>query len=228
MPRTNNNGSTPPLWLTTVLLGVMAMTCSIHPTADAFRPSRQWGLVSTKTQQQQHRHGVLNLASSSTCIDIIQSLRAGATDDDDDNDDDTNDDQGGEKIAQDEEDDDVDEDDVDDDEEDEEEEEEEDDDDEETLVVESPKDTAVGEYDEMLIPSPSMQMYSVIGVMLLSRKLDMFNPTVVRVGRYVWVHPITPLPCHFGNYSLFTNTRTTTHSLSSHTQTLSDSSTLPM
>ena len=61
---------------------------------------------------------------------------------------------------------------------------EESDDEETSIVVSTDKNkAAVSEYDAMLIPSPAMQMYSVIGVMLLSRKLDMFNPTVVRAGR---------------------------------------------
>jgi hypothetical protein len=51
----------------------------------------------------------------------------------------------------------------------------------------SSSSASVRSYDKMLVASPSMQMYSVIGVMLLSRKLDMFNPTVVRMGRYVEV-----------------------------------------
>ena len=64
------------------------------------------------------------------------------------------------------------------------EEDEESDDEETSIVVSTDKNkAAVSEYDAMLIPSPAMQMYSVIGVMLLSRKLDMFNPTVVRAGR---------------------------------------------
>ena len=72
------------------------------------------------------------------------------------------------------------------DEEEEEEGEEDDDEDEEESLQVDPTDKAVvSDYDVMLVPSPSMQMYSIIGVMLLSRKLDMFNPTVVRAGRYV-------------------------------------------
>lgn len=64
-------------------------------------------------------------------------------------------------------------------------------DEEETSEVQSADNTALSNYDEMLIPSPAMQMYSVIGVMLLSRKLDMFNPTVVRAGRYVcWTEKV--------------------------------------
>jgi hypothetical protein len=76
----------------------------------------------------------------------------------------------------------------DDDDDDDSEEESEDEDEEKSLLSEngdvgSSASTDIRPYDKMLVASPSMQMYSVIGVMLLSRKLDMFNPTVVRIGR---------------------------------------------
>ena len=156
-----------------LLLLLIVVTCVV-PHAAAFRPSRQWGLM-VATKQRQY-------VKLSTCTSVIQSLRAGATDVEDGGEED---DQGEEQVSQeainDEEEDEEEEDDAVE-EGDDEEEEDEDGEEEETSPVE-PKDTAVTEYDEMLIASPSMQMYSVIGVMLLSRKLDMFNPTVVRAGR---------------------------------------------
>ena len=145
-----------------------------------------------KKNKTRQRHSVTSCNLSSSCINVLQSLRAGATDDDVGNEDGTNDNQGDTIVAQEEGEDEEQEDDdaVEEEEDEDEEEEEEDDDDDvedEASVVASSKDTDVSEYDDMLIPSPSMQMYSVIGVMLLSRKLDMFNPTVVRLGRYVYI-----------------------------------------
>jgi hypothetical protein len=84
-----------------------------------------------------------------------------------------------------EEDEDVDENDEEEDEEEEDEEDDEEEDDEEEQVPESAdvKKSSVTEYDDMLVPSPSLQLYSMIGIMLLSRRIDMHNPTVVRIAR---------------------------------------------
>ena len=39
-------------------------------------------------------------------------------------------------------------------------------------------------YVDPLFPSPMMSLYSTVGIMLLSRKVDLFHPTVVKVARY--------------------------------------------
>eukprot|EP00977_Amphora_coffeiformis_P007754 scaffold1695_cov167-Amphora_coffeaeformis.AAC.24 len=40
-------------------------------------------------------------------------------------------------------------------------------------------------YVDPLFPSPMMSLYSTVGIMLLSRKVDLFHPTVVKVARCV-------------------------------------------
>lgn len=45
-------------------------------------------------------------------------------------------------------------------------------------------DVSVEEYDKQLSPPAGLQMGGLLGVMLLSRRLDMFNPKVVRFARY--------------------------------------------
>lgn len=48
--------------------------------------------------------------------------------------------------------------------------------------------TQVGEsaYDEPYFASPMLQLYTTFGFMLISRKLDLFQPKVVRIARYVY------------------------------------------
>ena len=157
---------------------LLLLVVTLQGSTTAFRPSRQWGLV-TKAE--------VNLCSSSSSSssssrssDVIQRLRAGATDDDEEEEEEDDDEE--------EEEEDEDEVEVEEEEDEEEEEEETDDEEEETselIEAAATEDDDAAEYDAMLIPSPSLQMYSVIGVMLLARKLDMFSPTVVKAGRYV-------------------------------------------
>jgi hypothetical protein len=45
------------------------------------------------------------------------------------------------------------------------------------------KDTA--QYDEPYFLSPSMTMYTTFGAILISRKIDLFQPSIVRLLRYV-------------------------------------------
>lgn len=158
------------LSLLTLLLLLTACIQSIH----GLRPSRKWGLGTRKAP--------LSAASVDLHVrnyDVLKTLRAGASDsEDEDSDEEEDDEEDEEETDSDEE--------EDSDEEDSEEEESEDEDevqaDEPSVVEES---TSVSEYDDMLVPSPSTQLYSVIGVMLMARRLDMFSPTVVMVGRYV-------------------------------------------
>mmetsp|Transcript_2049 Transcript_2049/g.3146 ORF Transcript_2049/g.3146 Transcript_2049/m.3146 type:complete len:357 (-) Transcript_2049:90-1160(-) len=43
------------------------------------------------------------------------------------------------------------------------------------------------EYDKMIVPSPISQLYSIFGVMIISRRLDMTSPTVVRACRFSFI-----------------------------------------
>ena len=45
----------------------------------------------------------------------------------------------------------------------------------------------VEKYDEPLVASPMLNMYASIGIMLLGRKIDLFNPTIVRLARFAFV-----------------------------------------
>ncbi|GAX15065.1 hypothetical protein FisN_12Lh238 [Fistulifera solaris] len=45
----------------------------------------------------------------------------------------------------------------------------------------------VEKYDEPLVPSPMLNFYASIGVMLLARKVDLFSPTVVKLTRFAFV-----------------------------------------
>ena len=45
--------------------------------------------------------------------------------------------------------------------------------------------TETQEFVEPYFISPSLQMYTTFGTILLSRKVDMFNPNVVKAVRYV-------------------------------------------
>jgi hypothetical protein len=55
----------------------------------------------------------------------------------------------------------------------------------ESAVEEEEVSVSVQEYDTQLTPPPGLQMGSLLGVMLLSRRIDLFNPKVVRFARYV-------------------------------------------
>ncbi|GAX23664.1 hypothetical protein FisN_12Hh238 [Fistulifera solaris] len=45
----------------------------------------------------------------------------------------------------------------------------------------------VEKYDEPLVPSPMLNLYASIGVMLLARKVDLFSPMVVKLARFAFV-----------------------------------------
>jgi hypothetical protein len=132
-----------------------------------FSPKRvanvgQWGIKS-------HRIDV-----ETSCVfrlDVLQSLRAGSTieeDEDEAYDDDEDEVYDEEESSSDEE---------------EEEEEEEAESEEVEPEVDETESTSVIEYDEQLLQPPGLQMGAVLGVMLLSRRLDLYNPKVVRFAR---------------------------------------------
>lgn len=54
----------------------------------------------------------------------------------------------------------------------------------ESAVEEEGDFVSVEEYDTQLSPPAGLQMGALLGVMLLSKKIDLFNPTVVRFVRY--------------------------------------------
>jgi hypothetical protein len=41
----------------------------------------------------------------------------------------------------------------------------------------------IEKYDDPLFPSPLMGLYSTMGIMMLSRRVDLFHPTVVKIAR---------------------------------------------
>lgn len=45
----------------------------------------------------------------------------------------------------------------------------------------------VQKYDEPLAPSPMINIYATIGVMLLAKRVDLFDPTVVRIARFLFI-----------------------------------------
>lgn len=45
----------------------------------------------------------------------------------------------------------------------------------------------VAEFDEPLVASPMLQLYATFGVMILSKKIDLFNPTVVMACRFLFI-----------------------------------------
>ena len=55
----------------------------------------------------------------------------------------------------------------------------------ESALEEEEASITIGEYDIQLAPPPGLQIGALLGVMLLSRRLDMFSPKVVRFARYV-------------------------------------------
>ena len=62
-------------------------------------------------------------------------------------------------------------------------------DEEDSLASGLKKKSSTSEPQEFVEPyfiSPSLQMYTTFGTILLSRKIDMFNPAVVRMVRYVF------------------------------------------
>jgi hypothetical protein len=64
----------------------------------------------------------------------------------------------------------------------------------------------VEKYDDPLIASPLTNLIASFGVMMLARRVDLFNPKVVRIARYVLVHCfaaiLAPLSYHPLFYSL--------------------------
>jgi len=119
------------------------------------------------------------------------SIRGGATDDDDE-DADAEEDEAEEEDEEEEEDDETDGDSsedeyYDDDESESEEEEEEESSLASGLKKKSKSKTPSGEIVEPYFVSPSLQMYTTFGTILLSRKIDMFSPTVVRLCRTLFV-----------------------------------------
>ncbi|KAI2503081.1 Phosphate transport (Pho88) [Fragilaria crotonensis] len=177
------------------LLRLLLLNACILQVSATFRPIRKWGSkrsLCTISITNQHGRGNIidnrnvDIGCAPNLNNVLQSLRAGATvEDDGDNEVEEDVTKENEEEEQEEEEEDQQQEEADADEEADDEDEESDE--EETSAVASTDVAAISEYDEMLIPSPSMQMYSVIGVMLLSRKLDMFNPTVVRAGRFLYI-----------------------------------------
>jgi len=114
----------------------------------------------------------------------METLRCGSTEVDED--DDEEEEESDEEIdADDEEEDDEEEDDeeeVTDDEAYDDEEEEDDDDDDKDAIVEDDE-----EYDDMIVASPTSQMVTLFGIMLLSKRVDMANPVVVRIARFSFI-----------------------------------------
>jgi hypothetical protein len=62
-------------------------------------------------------------------------------------------------------------------------------DDDEKVV---PIEISIEKYDEPLVASPMINLYASFGVMMLARRIDLFNPIVVRVARYVHKSPTGP------------------------------------
>jgi len=119
----------------------------------------QWGVKS-------HRIG--RERPSISQLEVVQSLRAGAT---------------VEESADEEEDSDDEEEDSDDEEEDYDEDISSSDEEYETAVEEEEISVSVEEYDTQIKLPPGLQMGGLLAVMLLSRRLDMFSPKVVRFAR---------------------------------------------
>jgi hypothetical protein len=44
-------------------------------------------------------------------------------------------------------------------------------------------EAAEGDYDEPYVISPSMQLYTTFGAMMISRRVDLFSPLLVRIIR---------------------------------------------
>ena len=67
------------------------------------------------------------------------------------------------------------------------------DDEDDTVAVETPSSSssssssksmaASRDYVDPLFPSPMMGIYSTIGIMMLSKRIDLFHPTVVKIAR---------------------------------------------
>lgn len=157
-----------------IVIGILAVLLLTPTCASSFfSPKRtirvgHWGIKSHRID--------LDIACVSSW-DVVQSLRAGSTVEEDEGD------------AYDEEDeyDDDDEDQVNDEDESSSDEVEEEADEAESEEigpsVDEEESTSIAEYDEQLSPPPGLQMGALLGVMLLSRRLDLFNPKVVRFAR---------------------------------------------
>ena len=129
----------------------------------------QWGMKSRR----------IGLAPASLSHwDVLESLRAGATIEEDEEEEEDEDEVGVQEEV----------DEVSDDEDEEYDEEEsssdEDESEYESAVEEEEVSISVEEYDIQLTPPPGLQIGSLLVVMLLSRRLDMFSPKVVRFARY--------------------------------------------
>ena len=118
---------------------------------------------------------------------IAEALRGGATeeeDEDEEEDADDEDDEGDEVAVEEAEEEEEDEyDDEDEDEYDVEEEDEYDDEEEEDEEENAVADASESEYDEPYFMSPSMQLYTTLGAMMLGSRVDLFTPAVVRLVR---------------------------------------------
>ena len=56
---------------------------------------------------------------------------------------------------------------------------------EETQYSSAEIEEASSEYDEPLVANPMTQLYATFGVMMLAKRVDLYNPTIVRLARYV-------------------------------------------
>jgi len=137
-------------------------------------------------------------SSSSSCTDAISLMeiaRGGSTDVDDDEDDDDEEEEEDiekeEESEDDEEEDNNEEEDSDEEEDEEEEEEEETDDEEESDEEDAVKsDVEINddkEYDDMITPNPSTQIFTILGVMFATKRLDMTDSKIVRIIRFAFI-----------------------------------------
>jgi Phosphate transport (Pho88) len=107
------------------------------------------------------------LKKSTRQIDISRlSVRGGATSDDESDDDE---DQSDDDSSYD------DEDDI------------EDEEDDDSTEIEISSNGVVANYDEPLAPSPFINLYASIGVMILARKFDLFHPIMVKIARFGFI-----------------------------------------
>lgn len=58
---------------------------------------------------------------------------------------------------------------------------------EETTAIDNISTQSLTEYDEPLAPSPFINLYASLGVMLLARKFDLFHPTMVKIARFGFI-----------------------------------------
>ena len=149
---------------------------------------RKWAGVSLVAQNSRHRDAFAFLTPTSSLLLVGDQLRGGsevATETEEDKEEKEED-----AVESDEEEEDV----ADDASEEEEVEEsydtedeydEEEEEEEETQETSTEVEQTLSEFVEPLVASPMLQLYATIGVMMLSKKIDLYNPTVVRIARYV-------------------------------------------